>query len=190
MVLEITPDESTLLDGLADRHGTIRGAVMAGLRGLGADRSAELEAQLGELRAELAGAEQRAQADREAVTAEAGDLRAQVAAGRQALKAAQTQAKDLRTDLRDTRAKLSNERDARRAAQQALQTAEALLVHHAYCATCDKLVPEAEWAKQPWGNGLAIYHRAHGFSEKNGGFLGQPASILFWRARSSAGEQR
>ena len=190
VVLEITPDESTLLDGLADRHGTIRGAVMAGLRGLGADRSAELEAQLGELRAELAGAEQRAQADREAVTAEAGDLRTQVAAGRQALKAAQTQAKDLRTDLRDTRTKLSNERDARRAAQQALQTAEALLVHHAYCATCDKLVPEAEWAEQPWGNGFAIFHRAHGFHEKNGGFLGQPASILFWRARSSAGEQR
>jgi len=32
VVLELTPDESTVLDRLADRHGTIRGAVLAGWR--------------------------------------------------------------------------------------------------------------------------------------------------------------
>jgi len=51
-------------------------------------------------------------------------------------------------------------------------------------------VPEREWAEQPWRNGFATFHKTHGFREKRGGLLGQPASVFFWRARSSGhGEQ-
>ena len=186
-MLELTPDESSVLDRLADQHGTIRGAVLAGLHGLEADRSAELEAQLSELRAELAGAEQHAQADREAAAANLATVSEQLAVSRQALKAAQVQTKDARADLRATKAKLAKETAARHAAGAARQATEALLVHHAYCATCDKLVSEAEWAEEPWRNGSATYHQPHGFHERNGGFLGQPASLLFWRAQSRSG---
>jgi hypothetical protein len=190
VVLELTPDESTILDGLADRHGTIRGAVLAGLRGLEADRSADLEARVGALSEQLATAEHNAQLERNRAAADLATLTEQLVASRQALKAAQAQTKEFAADRREAKAKLANETAARRSAAQARQAAEGLIVHHAFCAACDKLVPEAEWAEQPWRNGFATFHKAHGFREKNGGgLLRQPASVLFWRARSRAGDQ-
>ncbi|MEX2135943.1 MAG: hypothetical protein WEB29_03135 [Chloroflexota bacterium] len=185
-MLELTPDESSVLDSLADRHGTIRGAVLAGLRELEANRNAALEAQAADLSKRLESAERDVQAERDQSTAEVAALNEELAASRTALKLAQGQTKEVRADLRETRAKQSNQTAARRAAEAARQAAEALRVHYAYCATCDKLVPEAEWAEQPWGNGFATYHKAHPFREKNGGLLGQPATVLFWRGRSTA----
>lgn len=190
VVLELTPDESSILDSLADQHGTIRGAVLAGLRELGADRSAELEAQAGDLSRQLENAERDAQAGRDRAAADVAALSAELAASGKALKVSQGQTKKARGVLGETKAKLATQTAERRAADQARQAAEAFRVHYAYCATCDKLVPEAEWAEQPWGNGFATYHKAHPFREKNGGLLGQPASVLFWRGRSTAGGNR
>lgn len=188
VVLELTPDESELLDGLAERHGTIRGAVLVGLRELEAHRGDQLEAQVRDLADRLAAAEQSAEADRDRAVAEAAALSKQLATSRTALKAAQAEAKEIRADLRETRAKLSNQTAARRASETARQSAEAQRVHYAYCAACDKLVPAAEWAEQAWRNGFATYHAEHGFREK-AAFLGQPASFLFWRSHSTKGEQ-
>lgn len=187
VVLEITPDESKLLNRQADRHGTIRAAVLAGLAALETDRSAELVAQVEQLTKQLAAVEQARGSEQDRGATELASLQTQLTEAQQALKAAQAQARELRADLRQTKAKLSNERDARRAAEQHHQAARARLVHHAYCAVCDKLVPEAEWAEEPWRDGFAIYHQPHGFREKPG-FLGQPVTIMFWRKDSAAGE--
>lgn len=181
VVLEITPDESTLLDRLADRHGTIRGALMAGLTELESDRTAELDAQVAQLTGQLAAEQKRGKAEHDREATQRAGLETQVADVTQALKDAQARAKEQRAELRETRAKLSNERDARRAAEQMRQAAERLLVHHAFCATCNKLVPEAEWAEQPAERGVYVYHQPHGFHDKDGGFLGEKASVLFWR---------
>ena len=180
----MTPDESALLDRLADRHGTIRGAVLSGLRNLDADRTADLEEHVRKLMSQLAATQQSGKADRDRAATDLSSVKAELADAERTLAAVQATVKGLRGDLRDTRAKLSREREARRAAEDGEDAAQDLRVHQAYCAACDKLVPESEWAEQPWRSGFATFHKRHGFHEKSG-FLGQPASLLFWRPRSS-----
>lgn len=189
VVLELTPDESAVLNRLADRHGTIRGAVLAGLHMLEADRTAELEAELRDLGNRLGKVQARSQADRQRTADERSVLGERLADAKQDLKEARATAKSLRAQLRETRAKLTRERAARRTSEDASQAAEELLVHHAFCAACNKLVAESEWAEQSWRGGFATYHRRHGFHEKST-LLGEPASLLFWRPQTAAGEQR
>ena len=181
VVLELTPDESDLLDRLANAHGTIRGAVLVGLRALEADRSADLEAQLREMTEQLAVAERSAAEERDRLAAELSDATNQVATSRKELKAAQAEHKAAREDLREARAKLSN---ARGAAQTQRRALEARLVHHVYCGACGKLVPESEWAEQAAQGGVVTYHQPDGFRLKRGA-LGQPATVLFWRPSSN-----
>jgi hypothetical protein len=177
VVLELTPDESTILDALADRHGTLRGAVLAGLRELEANRSAKLEAQVTDLRKRLESAEQDAQAGSDQAAVGVAEITEQLAASRKELKAAQTDRKAVREDLREARAKLSNARGAAETQRRAL---EARLVHHAFCGTCNKFVPESEWAEQPDGQGgVYVYHKRDGFRPKPA--LLQPSTMLFWR---------
>jgi hypothetical protein len=187
VVLELTPDESAILDPLANRHGTIRGAVLAGLRELEANRSASLEAQASDLNQRLEKAKQSAQVDHDQATAEVAAVSGELAASRKTLQVVRRQTKQVRADLDDVKAKLAKQTAARQAADQARQAAEALAVHNAHCANCDKLVPEAEWAELPWGKGFATYHKVHPFREKHGGILGGPATMLFWRGRSATG---
>jgi len=187
VVLELTPDESAVLDALADRHGTMRGAVLAGLHELETDRSASLESELAMLNERLATAKREAHAERARASAELTAEHEGSVASRQALKPAETKLRELRADVRELKAKLATAGAARRASEQARLTAEALRVRHAYCAACDKLVPEAEWAEQAYGQGFATYHQKHEFRPTRGGILGQPASILFWRSRSAGG---
>jgi DNA repair exonuclease SbcCD ATPase subunit len=180
VVLELTPDESDLLDRLADSHGTIRGAVLVGLRALEADRSADLEAQLRGMTEQLASAEQSAADERDRLAAELAAATDQVATSRKELKAAQAEHKATREDLREARAKLSNARGAAEAQRRAL---EARLVHHVFCGACGKLVPESEWAEQTAQGGVLTYHKPDGFRPKPG--LLQPATVLFWRPSPS-----
>jgi DNA repair exonuclease SbcCD ATPase subunit len=184
VVLELTPDESTILDALADRHGTLRGAVLAGLRELEANRSAELEAHVTDLRKRLESAEQDAQAGSDQAAAGVAAINEQLATSRKELKVAQAERKAVREDLRSARARLSNARDAAETQRRAL---EARLVHHAYCGSCGKLVPESEWAEQAGQGGVLTYHKPDGFRTKSG--LRQQSSILFWRP-SPSGESK
>lgn len=181
VVLELTPDESDLLDRLANAHGTIRGAVLVGLRALDADSSADLEAQLREMTEQLAAAERSAAEERDRLATELAVATNQVATSRKELKAAQAEHKAVREDLREARAKLSNARGKAETQRRAL---EARLVHHAFCAACGKLVPESEWAEQAAQGGVVTYHQPDGFRPKRGA-LGQPATVLFWRPSSS-----
>jgi DNA repair exonuclease SbcCD ATPase subunit len=184
VVLELTPDESDLLDRLADGHGTIRGAVLAGLRELKADRSADLEAQVREMTEALGTAEQSAADERDRFAAELAAASEQIATSRKELKAAQAEHKATREDLREARAKLSNARGAAETQRLAL---EARLVHHAFCGACGKLVPESEWAEQTAQGGVLTYHQPDGFRPKPA--LLQPATVLFWRP-STSGESK
>jgi DNA repair exonuclease SbcCD ATPase subunit len=185
VVLELSPDESDLLDRLADSHGTIRGAVLVGLRALEADRSTDLEAQLRGMTEQLATVERSAADERDHLAAELTLVTNQVATSRKELKAAQAERKAAREDLREARAKLSNARGAAETQRRAL---EARLVHHAFCGACGKLVPETEWAEQPDGqHGVYVYHQLDGFRPKPG--LLQLPTILFWRP-SSSGEPK
>ena len=184
VVLELTPDESDLLDRLADSHGTIRGAVLVGLRELEADRSADLEAQVRDLTAQLATAKRSAADERKRLAAELAAATAQVATSRKELKAAQAEGKAAREDLREARAKLSNARGAADTQRLAL---EARLVHHVFCGACGKLVPESEWAEQAAQGGVITYHKPDGFRPKPG-LLNLP-TVLFWRP-SASGEPK
>jgi DNA repair exonuclease SbcCD ATPase subunit len=181
VVLELTPDESDLLDRLADSHGTIRGAVLVGLRALEADRSADLEAQLRGMTEQLATAERSAAQEHDRLAAELAAATDQVATSRRELKAAQAEHKATREDLREARAKVSNARGAAEAQRRAL---EARLVHHVFCGACGKFVPESEWAEQPDGQqGVYVYHKPDGFRPKPG--LLQLPTVLFWRPSPS-----
>lgn len=185
VVLEMTPDESVLLDRLADHHGTIRGAVLAGLRAVETDRKAELEATVAELTKLLAKAGDLKDTNQQGATEERSGFNERLAEAKRAVKAADAVAKALRADVRDTRAKLKREHATRVTAEDAARAAQELLVHHAFCAACDKLVPESEWAEQPWRDGFATFHKRHRFRDKSA-ILGEPASLLFWRQRSAA----
>ncbi len=121
VVLELTRDESDLLDRLADSHGTIRGAVLVGLRELEADRSADLEAQVRDLTAQLATAKRSAADERKRLAAELAAATAQVATSRKELKTTQAERKAAREDLREARAKLSNARGAAETQRLALE---------------------------------------------------------------------
>jgi hypothetical protein len=180
VVLELTPVESDLLDRLADGHGTIRGAVLVGLRALEADRSADLEAQVRDLTEQLASAERSAADERDRLAAAI----AQAATSREELKAAQTERKAAREDLRQARAKLSNARGAAETQRLAL---EAQMVHTAFCGACGKFVPESEWAEQTVQGEVITYHKPDGFRPKPG--LLQLPTVLFSRP-SSAGESK
>jgi dihydroorotase-like cyclic amidohydrolase len=176
VVLELTPDESDLLDRLADSHGTIRGAVLTGLTGLEADRSADLEAQVRDLTERLTKAKRSAADERDRLAAELAAATDQIAINRKELKAAQADGKATREDLREARAKLSNARGAAEAQRLAL---EARLVHVAFCGSCNKLVPESEWAEQAGQGGVITYHKPDGFRPRPG--LLQLPTSLFWR---------
>ncbi len=180
VVLELTPEESELLDRLADSHGTIRGAVLVGLRVLEADRSADLEAQVRGMTEQLATAERSAAQEHDRLAAELAAATDQVATSRKELKAAQAEHKATREDLREARAKLSNARGAAEAQRRAL---EARLVHHVFCPSCNKLVPESEWAEQAAQGGVLTYHQPDGFRPKPS--LLQLPTVLFWRPSPS-----
>lgn len=185
VVLELTPDESTVLDALADRHGTLRGAILAGLHELEADRSAGFESQVTDMSARLERAERDAQAERDEAAAEVASLREELAASRRELKAARAEYKATRENLREARAKFSNARDT---AKVQLRAVEARAIRHAYCGACNKFVPESEWAEQPDGQeGAYIYHKPDGFRPKPA--LLQPSTMLFWRP-SASGESK
>jgi chromosome segregation ATPase len=177
VVLELTPDESALLDSLADRHGTLRGAILAGLHELEANRSADLESQVTDMTARLERAERDAQAGRDQAAAQVASLSEQLAASRRDVKTAQAEYKATRENLHETRAKQSN---ARGAMQAQLRVLEAQLVHHAFCGACNRFVPESEWAEEPDGRGGAyVYHQPDGFRPKPA--LMQAPTLLVWR---------
>ncbi len=188
VVLELTPDESDLLDRLADGHGTIRGAVLAGLTGLETNRVGELEAQIRDLTDTVASTKTALAEERAGHAADVTAAKQQRAEVRDALEGERQSLRDTKAKLRETRAKLVEQTTARRAADDLRKATQEQLFHHLYCGICEGFAPDAEWAEEPDGKGGAyVYHKPHGFRLK-AVRRGEPATVLGWRARPPKGE--
>ena len=176
--------DAGLVDRMGAAHHTKRAAIIAGLRLLD---SGEVES----LRAQAAGLEQ------ELASAKAALAAAQATAATASPKLDKANA-DLaaeRAEHRRTHKALDKSQAAMQEAQASLRRAQkdiaslqaererlaALVPHHAYCGSCDKLVPEIEWDEQPARAGVDIYHKPDGYRAKSG--LVNPATVLFWRAK-------
>jgi hypothetical protein len=182
VVLELTPEESDLLDRLADGHGTIRGAVLAGLTGLETNRVSELEAQVRDLTDTVASTKAALSGEGAGRAADLTAAKKQHADARDALKGEQQSVRDTKAQLRETRAKLAEQTTARRAADDLRKAAQDQLFHHLYCSICKRLAPEAEWAEESDGQqGAYVYHQPDGFRLK-ATWRGE-STILGWRAR-------
>jgi hypothetical protein len=178
-IVEFGPEDSGLIDRMGMAHRTKRAAIIAGLRLLDSGELEELRARVSALTAELktarAALEEKSKAAREAKPA-AAQAKADLREKREELAAARAEVRRLKaanTEVRRAAAELAAERDRLRDA----------LPHHGYCAYCDKLVPESEWAEQPGQGGFVVYHEPDGYRPK-GSIVGRGASLLFWRPTS------
>ena len=175
-IVEFGPEDSGLIDRMGLAHRTKRAAIIAGLRLLESGELERLRAQVADLEAELTAAnEGLATAQTKSATAKPAlaTLKADLKAEREAHRATKATLKDTRTSLAQARTDVT----ALRAERDRLAV---LLPHYAHCGSCDKLVPEAEWAEQPARNGVDVYHKNDGYRAK-GSILGGPATVLFWR---------
>jgi hypothetical protein len=179
-IVEFDPGESELVDRMGVAHRTKRAAILAGLRLLEADESAALRQRVAALEAELSTTTTRL--TRASTTAdEATPALAKVRADLRAARAARAETRqalvEAKTTIRETKAKmaaLAAERDR----------LAALVPRHAWCGSCGKLVPEAEWAEAPARGGVDVYHKRDGYRGTGNPF--KAATILFWRATGSS----
>lgn len=161
VVLEMVPDESDLLRQLAAKHGTMRGAILAGLRLLETDGSHKLRARLKTIEAQLTTAKTQA--------ANAADVQRDEQLARES---------KAQRELAKVQAALDREQATHASAKKALTTAnarggrleralrneEGRRIAELYCSECGKLVPITECAEQ----GADIYHEEHGYRPKAG----------------------
>ena len=188
-MLELTPDESDLLDRLADRHGTIRGAVLAGMNGLEKNTVGELEAQVHDLTVTVTSTKTALAEERAGRAADLGAAKKERTVARDALKGERQSVSDTQAQLRETRAKLAEQTTARRAADELRKATQWQLFHNLYCSICRQMAPEAEWAEESDAQrGAYVYHQPHGFRLK-ASWRGEP-TILGWRARPPKGGTR
>ena len=178
-IVEFGPEDSGLVDRVGEVYKTKRAAIIAGLRLLDSGETEQLRARLAAREVELSSAK----------AALANKAKAVVDA-----KPAATQAK---ADLREKREELA----AARAEVRRVKTANAevrraiveltaeidrlsdLVPHYAYCGSCDKLVPDSEWAEEAALGGYHVYHNPDGYRPKRA-IVGGPATVLFWRPTS------
>ncbi len=175
VVLEMLPDENDLLQRVAKAHGTMRGALLTGLRLLESDELGQLRATVADLESKLGKAQQQLSATKtrrdeqtttaakthselERVRASARDARAEL----RAIKSARTEADKLARDWTQYAHRLEN-----------------LAIRHLFCPSCNDFVPEKEWAEQPTREGVGIYHKTHDYREKSN-FLAT-ATAMAWR---------
>jgi hypothetical protein len=188
-VLELTPDESDLLDRLADSHGTIRGAVLTGLTGLETNRTDELETQVHKLRDTVTSTKAGLAEERAGRAADLEAAKKERTVARDALKGERQSVSDTQAQLREARATLAEQTTARRNADELHKATQWQLFHQLYCNICERLAPEAEWAEEPDGQqGAYVYHQPHGYRLKPS-WRGGP-TILGWRARPPKGGAR
>lgn len=168
-LVEFTPAESDLVERLGRVHGTKRRAILEGLAALDSGELAALRARAAELEGQLT-----------AAAATASDARAAVAAAKVELRDERSAHRQTKARLREAQRQVAVARADLAAARAARDRLTVLVPHHAYCAACEKLVPEAEWAEQPMERGVVVFHRPHGYRPKR--TLTQSPSVLFWRA--------
>jgi DNA repair exonuclease SbcCD ATPase subunit len=179
-IVEFDPGESELVDRMGVAHRTKRAAILAGLRLLERDESAALRERVAALEAELATTAARL-TTASAKVAETAPVLAQVRADLRAERAAHAETK---RSLRDVKATMRETKATMTALIAERDRLTALVPHHAWCGSCGKLVPEAEWAETPARGGVDVYHKRDGYRPT--AKLVNPATVLFWRETSSA----
>jgi hypothetical protein len=148
VVLELTADELPLLEAAQARHGTKRGALIAGL---------SAEARIEELERALADAERAARArakgserDKQATAKAEARLERDLAAARKViakhqadLEAAQARAAQAVDDGEEQRLSLEEQLEAR---EVEIAELERYAVDELYCGRCDRWVAQSGWA--------------------------------------------
>lgn len=182
-IVEFGPEDSGLVDRMGVAHRTKRAAIIAGLRLLESGEVEQLRAQVGALEQELAltkGALAEAQRGSTKAAPALAKAKADLKAEKDAHK--RTQAALTRADgsLREAQTALRRAETAIASLQAERDRLGGLLPLSAFCPSCDKLVPESEWAEQATSDGIDVYHQPHGYRTGQG-LLSRGATILLQR---------
>lgn len=175
VVLEMLPDENELLQRVAKAHGTMRGALLTGLRLLESDELGQLRATVAELEGKLA----RSQQQLSATKTRKADQATAAAKVQSELERVHASAREAQAELRKTKSALTKADKLAEDWTQHAHRLENLAIRHLFCASCNDFVPEKEWAEQSSRDGVGIYHEAHDYKEKSG--LLAPATVMAWR---------
>ena len=189
-IVEFGPEDSGLIDRMGVAHRTKRAAIIAGLRLLESGELERLRSRVADLEQALATA-QAAGAGAAAKpsttgTAKLDKAKADLAAEHTAHRRTQRALDKAQTALQDAQATLTRAKQDVASLQAERERLAALLPYAAYCGSCDKLVPAAEWAEQATAEGVDVYHKADGYRAKRG-VIGRPTTVLLQHAQPGQG---
>lgn len=174
----MVPEESALLRRLAAQHGTMRGAILAGLQLLEGDKSEKLGTRIKTLERQLAAA--RTPATEAERASQQEQRRGERESERKLAKVAAALEREQEARARADRARASaTERVG--LVKSVLEQEAARRIIEVHCPDCGKLVPEAEWAEQ----GPDIYHEEHGYRPKYS-FVRGDATVMARRYSGAA----
>ncbi len=179
-IVEFGPEDSDLVDRMGVAHKTKRAAILAGLRLLDSDERDQLRARIASLETDLTAA-------KASVAATGAQARQSTAERTQAaadLRAEREAHRETKATLRATKEGLAEARRTVTAAKAECRRLADLIPTTAHCPSCDKLVPDSEWAEAPASGGFDLYHKPDGYRPK-GSLLRGPTTVLGWRPGAS-----
>ena len=181
-IVEFGPEDSGLIDRMGLAHRTKRAAIIAGLRLLESGELDQLRSRVADLEQALATADATGAAAKPPTTATAklDRAKADLAAERTAQRRTQRALDKAQTALQDAQATLTRAKQDIASLQAERDHLADLLPHHAYCGSCEKLVPAAEWAEQATAAGVDVYHQPDGYRPRRG-VIGRPTTVLLQR---------
>lgn len=180
-IVEFGPEDSGLIDRMGVAHRTKRAAIIAGLRLLESGELERLRTQVVELEARLATAKTSATPKPSMTgTAKLDKARADLAAERKAHGRTQKALDNAETAVTDTKAALAQAKTEAGNLRAERDRLAALLPYAAYCGSCDKLVPAAEWAEHATPTGIDVYHQPDGYRAK-GSLISGSATVVLQR---------
>lgn len=161
VILELTPDEMTLLDDATGRHGTKRAALVAALRTEAAGSCARRARASKQARSSTGSPGADPAPDPELV-AEGKRLRAELATLTDRLATLTKERDAARTEAQELRHKLDAEYAESRARYRSYVASESALEERIpdalYCARCEAWTPETEWTRRPDGTDKIVFH--------------------------------
>jgi uncharacterized protein (DUF3084 family) len=178
-IVEFGPEDAGLVDRMGVAHRTKRAAIIAGLRLLDSGEVDRLRAQTATLEQELARATDALAAAQAAGTAapKLDTAKADLAAERAAHRRTRKALDKAQAALQQAQASLTRTQKDIAGLEAERERLTALLPHHAYCGSCEKLVPASEWAEQVTAEGVDVYHKPDGYRAKRG-VIGRPITVL------------
>ncbi len=175
VVLEMLPDENELLQRVARGHGTMRGALLTGLRLLESDELGQLRATVADLQIKLG----KAQRQLSAKKTRKADQATAAAKTQSELERLRGGARDAKAELRKTKSALTKAEGQAADWARHARRLENVAIRFLFCPMCGTFVGEDEWAEQATRKGVGIYHRTHEYKEKR--TLLTTATVMAWR---------